>query len=90
MTKVVFTGRIGEVDSEDGGQALITQIDPSIGFTVESEGIDVGDEDNGFFVRLQSWSEITKQHRIPEHPFMDAIRGRLVRVTVEIIEESHD
>lgn len=36
--------------------------------------------DEGLFVRLQSWSE--SRH----HPAMDEMRGKRVRVTVEIVE----
>lgn len=87
MIKIVFEGRIERVDEEDGGQAQIVQIDNSVATIVESHGADPGDVDNGFFVRLQSWSELTKDHRTTEHPFMDAIRGRYVRVTVEVIDD---
>lgn len=44
-------------------------------------GIDHADatDKGGAFVRLQSWSETG------EHPFVDALAGRRVRVIVEVI-----
>lgn len=61
------------IDVEDSGQALIAQID--------------GDDPN-FFVKLQSWDESavdtdgTVGHRI-----MNSLRGKRVRVTVEVIDD---
>lgn len=54
-------------DREDGGRALITQPD-----------IVQGDRgDDGFFLRLQSWSEDK------EHPTLLALLGRRLRITIE-------
>lgn len=47
---------------EDGGQALIAEIG--------------GDEDEEFFVRLQSWSDDRK------HPVLEPLAGKTVRVVV--------
>jgi len=52
---------------EDGGMAVI-----------EDVGMD-GVEDNGIFVRVQSWDE-TKKHKE-----FNALIGKRVRVTIEII-----
>lgn len=41
---------------------------------------EIGDEGE-FFVRLQSWSNDKR------HPTMDALRGKIVRVTVEVVGE---
>lgn len=53
---------------EDSGCALI-----------EDVGTD-GVEDNGVFVRIQSWDE-TKEHKD-----FNALKGKRVRVTIEVVE----
>lgn len=54
------------VSIEDGGQAMIGELDD--------------DAEEGFFVRLQSWSEKK------DHPVMQSLIGRRIRITVETID----
>jgi hypothetical protein len=61
---------VGDLDVEDGGQALIVHVDAG------------DDVDEGWFVRVQSWSE-RKQHE----PWVAALHGKRVRVTVEVLDE---
>jgi hypothetical protein len=72
MEKIILEGPV-ECDKEDGGRVLIAQIAHVVG---ESEN-----SDEGLYVRIQSWSESKM------HPQMDALIGKKVRVTIEIIEE---
>lgn len=72
MFPIIIEGVIDAVDVEDGGQAQITALDG------DSEA------EEGFFVRLQSWSPDKR------HPVMDRLRGRKVRVTVEVIDRGDD
>ncbi len=58
-------------DVEDNGQALITTID----FRDTSE-----DEDNGMFVRIQSWDEKC------QHTEFKKFEGRKIRITIETID----
>lgn len=58
-------------DKEDGGQALITTMD----FRDTPE-----DEDNGMFVRIQSWDENCK------HEEFKKFEGRKIRITIETID----
>lgn len=57
------------LDVEDSGCAQIYNLfDPADG------------EDEGLFVKIQSWSDSGK------HPDMDKLKGKRIRVTVEIID----
>jgi len=56
-----------EVRYEDTSQAAIVEV-----------GTDT-DEDEGVFVRVQSWSPSG------EHPFIDSLVGRRVQVTIEVM-----
>lgn len=67
----VFEG-VGDLTYEDGGMAAILEISG-----------DRPDEDDGEFVRLQSWSERDE----PSHPMIDALKDKRVRVTVQIVED---
>jgi len=58
-----------EIDSEDGGQALI--------FTTSREKDD--DEMQGMFVRIQSWDEIR------DHEEFNKFVGKKIRITIEEI-----
>lgn len=69
--KKVFSDVV-EYRSEDGGQALIADI--------QEEGADLTSP--GMFVRLQSWDEKYV------HENAEKFRGKRVRVTVEIIEDN--
>lgn len=61
-----------ETSTEDGGAALIAEPIPFD--TLNS------DEDNGMFVKIQSWDEDT------EHTDMQKLIGKKVRITIEIID----
>lgn len=69
---VIVEGRLfrRDVDIEDGGQAMISEL--------------TGDAEEGFFVRMQSWSD-TK-----EHPVMLGLIGKKLRITVEILDEDEE
>lgn len=76
-----FASFLGVVDydKEDGGQALIATI-------YEQEGVSE-DNENGMFVRIQSWH--TDADELPEeerHPMAMKLAGKKVRVTIEVIE----
>lgn len=70
--KIVIEGTMPEklVSREDGGQAVIAEI----------ENPDDPDPDEGFFVKLQSWSE--RRH----HPVIESLIGKRIRVTVEVLD----
>jgi len=69
--KIILTGRIPKkVLSEDGGQALITEL-----IVQKSNG-----SDGSFFVRLQSWNKNCV------HETMEFLRGKPVKVTIETTE----
>lgn len=71
--KKVFQGEINtnNTDIEDRGQALIT--------TIDSDGTNE-EENNGMFVRIQSWDE-NKQHEE-----FKKFEGRKIRITIETID----
>ena len=69
-----LSGHVGNVDIEDGGAAQIAEIDTPL----QSETPHIGDE--SFFVRLHSWNE----SKPPQHPVMDRIKGKKVRITIEV------
>jgi hypothetical protein len=69
----VIEGIASHVTREDGGQAVIVELD-----TAEDE-MHVP-EGEGMFVRLQSWSERKR------HAEIEQFIGKRVRVTVELIE----
>ncbi len=71
--KKVIEGKIDKenTDTEDGGQALITTID----FRDTPE-----EEDNGVFVRIQSWDENCK------HEEFKKFEGHKIRITIETID----
>jgi hypothetical protein len=66
----IFEGVV-DPEREDGGMALIDTDD----FTDEVSGLT-----DTLFVRLHSWDESGA------HPEMTALRGKRVRITVEVIE----
>jgi len=68
VTKLVLEGIVRPKD-DDGGLAQIAELDLD------------PDADEGFFVRLQSWSGAKN------HPIMDLLRDKRVRVTIEIVED---
>ena len=73
--KKVFEG-IVEYDSEDSGQSLNAVIN-EVG----------GDANNGMFVRIQSWQDADpKSIDDPIHTEAELLRGKKVRVTVEVID----
>lgn len=70
--KLVMEQQINDadIDEEDGGRAKIAH------FT----GDDKRDAAEGLFVKIQSWSESG------EHVDFDAMIGKRVRVTVEVLD----
>jgi hypothetical protein len=67
--KVELEG-VANFHEDDGGQALIAEVETS----------EFANDDEGFFVRLHSWSE---RH---VHEVAEKLQGKRVRVTVEVIE----
>jgi hypothetical protein len=67
--KVVYTGKLEDVANEDGGMALISE--PFAGPNAE---------DNGMFVKIQSWDEECK------HDDFKKFQGRKIKVTIETID----
>lgn len=80
MSKLVLEGVV-EYQSEDGGRALIADINES------------DDADCQMFVRLQSWDEVstsTDEQGYEEgfkHTLARQFEGKKVRVTVEVIDD---
>lgn len=74
MEKFEIVGVV-EPDEEDCGAALIAEI--------------IADGDETFFVRLQSYDENVWEddYEGETHAFMNKIRGKRVRITVEVIED---
>lgn len=72
--KVVFEDVV-KYKSEDGGRALIAEIEGK-----------ADPEDTNMFVRLQSWDD---EHEVEDckflHEFARKLEGKRVRVTVEVI-----
>jgi hypothetical protein len=71
--KKIIEGKIDKenTNTEDGGQAVITTME----FRDTPE-----DEDNGMFVRIQSWDENCK------HEEFKKFEGRKIRITIETID----
>lgn len=72
MKKVFESNQIVEakdIDTEDGGMAKIHEGSDCEGFICDDEG---------FFIRLQSWDETLK------HPLMNSLVGKHIRITVEV------
>jgi hypothetical protein len=67
---IVITGQVWSMSKEDGGAALIADVDS------ETES----STDGSFFVRLQSWNETTRKHET-----LESLRGKKVRITVEVL-----
>lgn len=70
MSKFEFVGVINP-DEEDGGRALIAEVESV-------------DPDSHLFVRIQSWDE--EQAISNTHPEMNSMIGKKVKVTIEILE----
>lgn len=71
--KIVLEGR-PEWSVEDGGCALVGRLE---------------DEHPRVFVNIHSWSTFSVGRDVypGDHPEADALKGRLVRVTIETVEE---
>jgi hypothetical protein len=69
-SKIVVVGRVGSMSREDGGCALIADIDEEA--TIPNDG--------SFFVRLQSWSEA----KPPRHTTLESLAGKKVRIIIEV------
>lgn len=63
---------VDDISYEDGGCAAVAEINDWA----------EGDGDDGWFVRVQSWSEDGTNHALVE-----SLRGRRVRVTIEVLPE---
>lgn len=59
------------IESEDGGCAKILEVDNS---AIEFDG-------DSLFVRIQSWDGDAN------HPVMDSMVGKRIRVTIEVLED---
>ena len=84
--KIVLEGVV-EPERDDGGIAQIAEIGAIVEGAVDTG---YGSTDTGFFVRLQSWQPAKAEadprvRRVIRHPTMDALTGKKVRVTVEVI-----
>lgn len=77
MEPIIFTGKVGNISIEDSGCAQIADLDD-----LESSA-----DDQSFFVRLQSWSDDIDDTDKPLHPTMDSLKGKKVRITVEVLDE---
>lgn len=65
-----------EQDSEDGGCARILQVWKNPDGTTSKR----------LFARIQSWDEPTDASVDPAHPEMDGMKGKRVRVTIEVFD----
>ena len=71
---------VGDLSAEDSGQALIVEVDDGV------------DENEGWFVRVQSWNETLhdeaapKQERFAHPKWVRELHGRRIRVTVEVLD----
>jgi peptidyl-tRNA hydrolase len=74
--RYVIEDTLTEIEEEDSGYALVGYLD--------NTGT-LGENDGRFFVRLHSTQDDYDTE--PTHPLMDSIRGKRIRVTVEIIDE---
>lgn len=87
MSKIVLEGVVS-CKSEDGTMAKIGEVTETVSDEI------TGTHGMGFFVRLQSWIDPDRtwlatpraERRPLEHPVLDAMEGKRVRVTVEIVE----
>jgi hypothetical protein len=70
--KLKTEGVLKKESQEDGGQAVITE---GLSFNTANS-----DEDNGMFVKIQSWDMDT------EHVDLNRFLGHKVRITIEIID----
>ena len=68
--KIVVVGKVGHMSREDGGSALIADIDEEV--TIPDDG--------SFFVRLQSWSEA----KPPRHTTLESLAGKKIRIIIEV------
>lgn len=71
MTKLFEVEQVinrSDVDTEDSGCAKIVDVAPD------------DDQEDGMFVRIQSWSDST------DHPDFDKMIGKRIRVTIEILD----
>jgi hypothetical protein len=75
MEPIIITGTVGDISTEDSGAAKIADLDDE-----ESTG------SPEFFVRLQSYNDNFDSTDKQMHPTMDALAGKKVRITVEVIE----
>lgn len=70
---IIYTTEVNydptDLDVEDSGQAQIYSV------------VDLNDdEEDGMFIKIQSWSKSGK------HPDMDRLKGKRIRVTVEVLD----
>ena len=72
MDPIIITGTVNDISIEDGGAAKIADLD---------DMLVNGEEHSPFFVRLQSWDDLAFNHET-----LDAMHGKKVRITVEVLE----
>ena len=72
---IIIEGTV-ELNKEDGGAALIS--DP---ISADES------QESGLYVRICSWDEDfwSGESKIPNHPEIESLRGKKVRVTIEEI-----
>lgn len=74
---IELTGKVSEAEKEDGGSALICNV-------CEDTVADVEDDEE-FFVRLQSWNE----EPVPfneKHVLLKSLAGKRVKISIEVID----
>lgn len=75
MEPIILTGIVTNVESEDAGAAQIAYLED-----LESTGTEE------FFVALHSWNDEFDDSDKPMHPTMDALKGKKLRITVEVLD----
>ncbi len=74
--KLIFqTEGMVDISTEDGGCAMIAENLP-----IDTEN---SDEDNGMFVKIQSWDERDEDEA---HLDMKKLDGKRVRITIEVLD----
>jgi len=88
--KIILEKVVDFIESDDGGQAKIIEIDSDEADVFIKNNSIIEDEslssEDGFFVRIQSWYSSQKD-KILTHPVIDALEGKRIRVTIEVIDE---
>jgi hypothetical protein len=75
MEPIIITGTVTNIETEDSGAAQIAYLENS-----ESTG------SAEFFIGLHSWNDNFNETDQPMHPTMDALAGKKIRITVEVLD----